>query len=461
MTSNLPKDAGDLFHKGAEYNFEGATFYAYGVGVTTEMVQQACDDAAASYLKHISMDKPQFFTVGSTGQLQFLSDCINLYVERLRLTLDATDATHSNESLPMYPHGFIIVLDANTAMLALACKLQGNWRLEFCTIPIHIELCQAIQDLRRGNTTAQDIIVRYTKFREVRDRVSQIDNPPFNTHGWAFILFTTGLHPALPLLAMIDPAIEYYPSSEATLQLGTQSQISEQRMRQIFPLAVRDDRRRGWRTNGMMLHSKVFIYCDNDDPGMKGVAVVRVDWDGFLDRQDTELNEAFDKADYQVKRASVGNALEKALHSQFSLMMLGQLAASWQGPRQGDPLLLPPEDFDLFAEKNPIATQAGAEQSQYAATATAAAAHRVPGLPLPHNYTLSGVDGARSITAIVAPAARTNLPPLIPPTQPARLPEGDVSDKFGERTQTKTATDEQAVLSPTSAKENMEPGKEE
>ncbi|CAF3557847.1 hypothetical protein SNK03_003846 [Fusarium graminearum] len=459
MTSNLPKDAGELFHKGAEYDFEGATFYAYGVGVTTEMVQQACDDAAASYLKHISMDNPQFFTVGSTGQLQFLSDCINLYVERLRLTLDAADATHSNESLPMYPHGFIIVLDANTAMLALACKLQGNWRLEFCTIPIHIELCQAIQDLRRGNTTAQDIIVRYTKFREVRDRVSQIDNPPFNTHGWAFILFTTGLHPALPLLAMIDPAIEYYPSSEATLQLGTQSQISEQRMRQIFPLAVRDDRRRGWRTNGMMLHSKVFIYCDNDDPGMKGVAVVRVDWDGFLDRQDTELNEAFDKADYQVKRASVGNALEKALHSRFSLMMLGQLVASWQGPQRGDPLLLPPEDFDLVAEKNPIATQAGAEKSQYAA-------HRAPGLPLPlplpHNYTLARVDGARRITAIGAPAARNNLPPhlppLIPPTQPARLPEGD---KLGERTQTQTTTDEQVVLSPTGAKENTELGKEE
>ncbi|CAG1972717.1 unnamed protein product [Fusarium graminearum] len=463
MTSNLPKDAGELFHKGAEYDFEGATFYAYGVGVTTEMVQQACDDAAASYLKHISMDNPQFFTVGSTGQLQFLSDCINLYVERLRLTLDAADATHSNESLPMYPHGFIIVLDANTAMLALACKLQGNWRLEFCTIPIHIELCQAIQDLRRGNTTAQDIIVRYTKFREVRDRVSQIDNPPFNTHGWAFILFTTGLHPALPLLAMIDPAIEYYPSSEATLQLGTQSQISEQRMRQIFPLAVRDDRRRGWRTNGMMLHSKVFIYCDNDDPGMKGVAVVRVDWDGFLDRQDTELNEAFDKADYQVKRASVGNALEKACYQELKSATKkseSQMESS-KGfrPQRGDPLLLPPEDFDLVAEKNPIATQAGAEKSQYAA-------HRAPGLPLPlplpHNYTLARVDGARRITAIGAPAARNNLPPhlppLIPPTQPARLPEGD---KLGERTQTQTTTDEQVVLSPTGAKENTELGKEE
>ncbi|PTD02899.1 hypothetical protein FCULG_00009241 [Fusarium culmorum] len=128
MTSNLPKDAGNLFHKGAKYTFEDATFYAYGVGITTEMVQQACDQAAASYLRHglnwlhISMDKPQFFTVGSAGQFELLSDCINLYVERLRLTLDATDATHSNKSLPMYPHGFIIVQDANRAMLALACK---------------------------------------------------------------------------------------------------------------------------------------------------------------------------------------------------------------------------------------------------------------------------------------------------------------------------------------------------
>ncbi|KAF5237102.1 hypothetical protein FAUST_6242 [Fusarium austroamericanum] len=131
--------------------------------------------------------------------------------------------------------------------------------------------------------------------------------------------------------------------------------------------------------------------------------------------------------------------------------------AIFDRPQRGDPLLLPPKDFDLVAEKNPIATQAGAEKSQYAA-------HRAPGLPLPlpHNYTLARVDGARRITAIGAPAARNNLPPhlppLIPPTQPARLPEGD---KLGERTQTQTATDEQAVLSPTGAKENTELGKEE
>ncbi|EKJ69141.1 hypothetical protein FPSE_10665 [Fusarium pseudograminearum CS3096] len=335
MTCYLPNDAGDLFDKGVEYNFEGATFYAYGVGVTTEMVQQACDDAAASYAKHVlnwpPMDKPQIFRVGSTSQYILLSDCINLYVERLRLTLDVTDATRSNKSLPMYPHGFIIITP-NKAILALACKLQGNWRLEFCFIPIHVELCEAILDLRRGDTMAQDIIVRYSNIQELRDRVSQINNPsfnnpsfnnppfnnppfnnpPFNTHGWAFVLFATGLQPALPLLAMIDPAINHYPSSEATLQLGTQSQISEQRMRQMFPLTVRDDRRRGWRTNGMKLHSKIFIYCDNDDPGKKGVVVVLVDWDGNIDREDIELNEAFDKADYQVKRVSVDNALEQA-----------------------------------------------------------------------------------------------------------------------------------------------------
>ncbi|EKJ69142.1 hypothetical protein FPSE_10666 [Fusarium pseudograminearum CS3096] len=118
-------------------------------------------------------------------------------------------------------------------------------------------------------------------------------------------------------------------------------------------------------------------------------------------------------------------------------------------------LLLLPDEFDEGSEAIPVIGKATAKQGPRAKRAESGTPKRSPEKS-PERLALRPVQApAPARRPSYASIARGNLPPLIPPTQPAR-PGGFSSDKVNERTQ--TTTEEQAVISPTGTKENMEPG---
>jgi hypothetical protein len=321
MHLQLPPDASDILEKGNQYALEMGEVLVYGLNDTTsDAVQQICDKATETFAKEVlnwpngRLAKPDIFKgVTSDSQFKDLGDCLEAFLTQLRNLFQSSPP----KALPIFPHAFIVVetKDPKTtdiATVVLAYKSRGNWRLEHCSIPIHVELGQQIDSLRMGDESAERILDMFSD-----QRADATQNPSPDTNGWAFALFSTGLKGALPLQAMIDPATDEVDPSEATLYLvadpdNSQFLMSKQRMIELFPVVVRDDIRRGWRTNNMRLHSKVLIYCDNDKPKDKGVIVVLAEWDGDLDRKDKELKEAFGNANFQEHRVSVDKALEKA-----------------------------------------------------------------------------------------------------------------------------------------------------
>ncbi|QPC77872.1 hypothetical protein HYE68_008624 [Fusarium pseudograminearum] len=119
-------------------------------------------------------------------------------------------------------------------------------------------------------------------------------------------------------------------------------------------------------------------------------------------------------------------------------------------------LLLLPDEFDECSEAIPVtAGKATAKKGPRTKRAESGAPKRSPEKS-PERLALRPAQApAPARQPSYASIARGDLPPLIPPTQPA-LPGGFSSDKVNERTQ--TTTEEQAVISPTGTKENMEPG---
>jgi len=72
----------------------------------------------------------------------------------------------------------------------------------------------------------------------------------------------------------------------------------------------------------MQLHKKVFICCDSDEPGKKGVLVVQMDWDGDVERDDDELKKIGNDAKCEETRVGVKEALAKAREMARCLRLL-------------------------------------------------------------------------------------------------------------------------------------------
>lgn len=201
-------------------------------------------------------------------------------------------------------------------VLAVAYKVYGLWKLEHRLVPANHDFGMHIESLRMGDEDPIDLLNNYTD--DPTKKISMcFETHPQYSNEWAFAVFSTGLKPALSLLPLIDPLTDEVNPSGARIDLisdpkGKQYQMTAQRMKQLFPLICRDDERRNWRTNGMELHKRVFICCDNDNPREKGVLVMWMEWDGNTDKDDEELKNVGEAAKVHETRVAVNEALAKA-----------------------------------------------------------------------------------------------------------------------------------------------------
>jgi hypothetical protein len=308
----------------AQYAVDNGKALAYGLkNVTKAMAQEACDKATESYAKEVlhwpngRLAKPDIFSPVDAGQFENLGDCTKHFAAHL---LDLFRSSPLKQ-LPTYPHAFLVISKEEMpsyATLVLAYKSRGRWQLEHRSIPVYVEFGQPVESLRFSDETAEEILDRYA-----------LDNPTETTeqyHGmsdapsaekWGFAVFSTGLASALPLPALIDPSTDEARPSEATPDLigdpeTSRFQMCPERMKQLFPVICRNDERRGWRTNGMSLHKKVFICCDNDQPEDKGVLAMQMEWNGDTQKSNKELQNVGKAATVRETRVGVKEALAKA-----------------------------------------------------------------------------------------------------------------------------------------------------
>lgn len=199
-------------------------------------------------------------------------------------------------------------------VLAVAYEIHGLWKLEHRLVPVNAELGLHIESLRLGDETPIDLLNNYTY--DPAKKISDETHPPYSNE-WAFALLSTGLASAVSLLPLIDPLTDEVQPSEARLDLISdpktrRKQMTGQRIKQLFPLVCRDDEFRNWRTNGMKLHHRVIICCNNENPKENRVLVMRLEWDGNTNRDDEELKSAGEAAKVHKTRVAVNKALAKA-----------------------------------------------------------------------------------------------------------------------------------------------------
>ncbi|KAL5627154.1 hypothetical protein FOBRF1_001497 [Fusarium oxysporum] len=164
-TSNI------LFEKGNQHAVENSIVLVYALhDVTHQDVQRACDIATETYAKkilnwpHGRLEKPEIFKVEShNGELKDLDDGIERFVGHLHGVFEASPP----KDLPTYPHAFV-VMDENclkadaTAILVLAHKLEYEWKVQHCSVPIDVELGLAVESLRLGDVTETDMLDQFT-----------------------------------------------------------------------------------------------------------------------------------------------------------------------------------------------------------------------------------------------------------------------------------------------------------
>lgn len=327
----LPPDASDVLDQGTQYALDDGKVFAYGLkDVTTDVVQETCNLATESYAKEIlnwpngRLAKPDIFSPVE-GTFENLGDCTKHFVRHLRNLFKSSPP----KQVPIYPYAFIAVsrveISRNLALiLAYKSKSHGLWQLEHRSVPVKVELGQSADSLRMGDEITEDILDRYACDDDHKGLAKKSEQDSGNYSNsqstdmkWAFAIFSTGLASALPVPPLIDPSTDKVQPSEATLDLigdpeTSRFQMPRERMKQLFPVICRDDERRGWRTNGMELHKKVLICCDNDKPQEEGVLVSRMEWDGNTNKDDEELKHVGLAAQVHETRVKVTEALAKA-----------------------------------------------------------------------------------------------------------------------------------------------------
>jgi len=163
-----------LFEKGNHYALDNAPIIAFPTNSTTlSTAQKICDQATEGYARKVlnwpngRLEKPEIFEMYTGNEeLGNLGDCIETFVNLLRKALDsATEPPVQNpaEELSMYPHAFIIVDGQNDGhiTLVLACEIEHGWKVEQCLVPVDVELGMAVESLRMGDITEQDLLEQF------------------------------------------------------------------------------------------------------------------------------------------------------------------------------------------------------------------------------------------------------------------------------------------------------------
>ncbi|KAH7179949.1 uncharacterized protein B0J16DRAFT_403317 [Fusarium flagelliforme] len=163
-----------LFEKGSHYALDNAPIIVFPAnGTTSSAAQKICDQATESYARKVlnwpngRLDKPDIFEIYTGDEkLEDLNGCIETFVNLLRTALKPAPeppVQSPAEDLPMYPHAFIIVDGRHDGhvTLVLACEIEHGWKLEHCLVPVDVELGMAVESLRMGDITEQDLLDQF------------------------------------------------------------------------------------------------------------------------------------------------------------------------------------------------------------------------------------------------------------------------------------------------------------
>ncbi|RJE26852.1 hypothetical protein PHISCL_00764 [Aspergillus sclerotialis] len=322
MDIQLPPNAIQAFNQGNKFAIDNGRILAYGLRkVTIAMVEDVCEQVTKSYAKEIlkwpngRLEKPEIFKAVDQGPFENLNACCEHFIRYLHAMFNSSPPYQ----IPTFPHAFIAVSRddmPSKVVLAVAYQVYGLWKLEHRLVPVNAELGLHIESLRMGDEDPIDLLNNYTYDPAKKISINDKIHPRYSNE-WAFAVFSTGLGPARSLLSLIDPLTDEVQPSGARINLMSdpktrRKQMTGQRMKQLFPIICRDDELRNWRTNGMKLHKRVLICCDNDNPKEKGVLVMRMEWDGNTNKDDEELKNAGEATKVHETRVAVDEALARA-----------------------------------------------------------------------------------------------------------------------------------------------------
>ncbi|KAI1050826.1 hypothetical protein LB507_009295 [Fusarium sp. FIESC RH6] len=163
-----------LFEKSLHYALDNAPIIAFPAnGTTASAVQKICDEATESYARKIlnwpngRLAKPDIFEIHTGDEkLEGLDDCVELFVDLLQKTLDSAPeppAQNPAEELPMYPHAFVIVDGRQDELVTMvvAYEIEQGWKVEHCLVPVDVELGMAVESLRFGDITEEEILDQF------------------------------------------------------------------------------------------------------------------------------------------------------------------------------------------------------------------------------------------------------------------------------------------------------------
>lgn len=169
MSITLPKGAASAFETGRRYALDDSLTLGYAFQNTDhDHAQSICDEATESYARVTlhwpkgRLAKPDIFHVVDDASKPFktLEECAEHFIQHLQSLYE----TSPPKQLQTYPHAFVALTqkgDADTAILAMAYEVDGEWRMDHRTIPIHNELGLEVSSLCLGDTSAEDILRQY------------------------------------------------------------------------------------------------------------------------------------------------------------------------------------------------------------------------------------------------------------------------------------------------------------
>ncbi|KAI7337401.1 hypothetical protein KC315_g2329 [Hortaea werneckii] len=212
--------------------------------------------------------------------------CVTQFVHHIGQLLERKAHEDSNQ-LEVYPFAFVVFdHDDPSSQVTVMVALKGEddqLSLESCGIPLEVQLGQELDSLRMGDISTQDLVS------------------------------STGLPNALSLPAWIDAKTDSVLPTKASVDLignpkDSRYQMKWEYVKALFPIACRDTKK----ADGIKMHRRIFICCDNDDPHNKGLLLINVDWDENVDRSNEELEAVGEQLEHTETRVQLSECLQKA-----------------------------------------------------------------------------------------------------------------------------------------------------
>ncbi|KAI6851747.1 hypothetical protein KC338_g8939 [Hortaea werneckii] len=319
----LTRGTQDILEQCSYYVLDDSEIFVFACSGEEKQVRNKCTDAEESYARQVlgwpkgRLAKPSIFRESTTrpGNVQA---CLTQFVHHIGQLFERKTHEDSNQ-LEVYPFAFVVFdHDDPSSQVTVMVALKGEddqWSLESCRIPLEVQLGQELDSLRMGDISTQDLVSSYgisappATAQQPRSPSSQTSSQDH----WSFAIFSTGLPNALSLPAWIDARTDFVHPTKASVDLignpkDSRFQMKWEYVKALFPIACRDTKK----ADGIKMHRRIFICCDNDDPHNKGLLLINVDWDENVDRSGEELEAVGEQLKHTETRVQLSECLQKA-----------------------------------------------------------------------------------------------------------------------------------------------------